>query len=131
MTSNAEQAIRAWLEQWLRASATGDHRTMSAMLAEDMVFLVPGQPPFGKREFTAAWEGPMRGAKVESQAELEECIVSGDLACTRTRLAVAITSPDGKVTRAQGYTLSVFRKQGDGRWLLARDANLLTPEIVG
>jgi ketosteroid isomerase-like protein len=58
-------------------------------------------------------------------------VVSGALACTRTRLAVAITSPDGKVSRARGYTLSVFRKQGDGRWLLARDANLLTPEIVG
>jgi len=27
-----------------------------------------------------------------------------------------------------GYTLSIFRKGEDGRWRLARDANLLTAE---
>jgi uncharacterized protein (TIGR02246 family) len=93
-----------------------------------MVFLVPGQPSFGKKEFKAAWDGPMKGPRLESKADLEECIVSGNMACTRTRLAVAITTPDGNVSRASGYTLSFFRKQPDGRWLLARDANLLTPE---
>jgi ketosteroid isomerase-like protein len=70
----------------------------------------------------------MKGARIESNADLEECIVSGNVACTRTRLTVAITAPDGQVSRASGYTLSFFRKQQDGRWLLARDANLLTPE---
>jgi len=54
--------------------------------------------------------------------------VGANTACTRTRLAVAITTPDGKVSGASGYTLSFFRKQPDGRWLLARDANLLMPE---
>jgi len=126
--NNEEQAIRTWLNDWVRASAQGDSETMLSMLTEDMVFLVPGQPPFGKKEFKAAWDGPMKGARIDCQAELEECIVSGNMACTRTRLAVAIIAPDGKASRASGYTLSVFRKQPDGRWLLARDANLLTPE---
>ena len=122
-----EQAIREWLDQWLRASARGDWETMLPMLTDDMVFLVPGAPPFGKREFKAAWDGPMKGAKVESKAELQECIITGDAACTRTKLAVTISMPDGKTSRAKGYTLSFFRKQ-EGRWRLARDANLLTPE---
>jgi uncharacterized protein (TIGR02246 family) len=126
--SNDEQAIRRWLNDWLRASAKGDSETMLAMLTDDMVFLVPGQPSFGKKEFKAAWDGPMKGPRLESKADLEECIVSGNMACTRTRLAVAITTPDGNVSRASGYTLSFFRKQPDGRWLLARDANLLMPE---
>jgi ketosteroid isomerase-like protein len=30
--------------------------------------------------------------------------------------------------RLTGYTLTVFRKQPDGRWVLIRDANLLMPE---
>jgi len=126
--NNDEQAIRTWLDDWLRASAKGDSETMLAMLTDDMVFLVTGQPPFGRKEFKAAWDGPMKGAHVECKAELEECTVSGNMACTRTRLRVVITTPDGKASRASGYTLSVFRKQLDGRWLLARDANLLTPE---
>jgi len=127
MTSD-EQAIRKWLDQWLRASAAGDSATMLPMLTDDVAFLVPGQPPFGKKEFKAAWDGPMKGARIESNADMEECIVTGDVACTRTRLALAITTKDGKVSRARGYTMTFFRKQADGRWLLARDANLLTPE---
>jgi uncharacterized protein (TIGR02246 family) len=75
--NNDEQAIRTWLDDWLRASAKGDSATMLTMLTDDMVFLVPGQPPFGKKEFKAAWDGPMNGAQVESKAELEECTVSG------------------------------------------------------
>jgi uncharacterized protein (TIGR02246 family) len=128
--SNDEQAIRSWLDQWLAASAAGDYQSMLPMLADDVVFLVPGAPPFGKNEFKQAWEGPMKGARIESKANLEECIVSGDVACTRTRLAVAITTADGNISRAKGYTLSFFRKQPDRRWLLARDANLLTPEAA-
>ena len=101
---------------------------MLSMLDDDVVFLVPGAPPFGKKEFQAAWEGPMKGARIESQAELEECIASGDLACTRTRLSVSITTAAGDTSRAKGYTMSVFRQDAGGRWRLARDANLLTPE---
>ncbi len=124
----AEQSIRSWLDAWLRASSTGDYQSMLPMLADDIVFLVPGAPPFGKKEFQSAWEGPMKGARIGSQAELEECIATGDYACTRTKLSVAITTADGTVSRAKGYTLSLFRRQPDGHWLLSRDANLLTPE---
>lgn len=124
---STETAIRSWLDQWLRASASGDYQSMLSMLADDVVFLVPGAPPFGKQEFASAWEGPMKGAKIHSEAKLEECIESADLAGTRTRLTVTITTATGATSRASGYTLSLFRRQPDGRWLLARDANLLTP----
>jgi uncharacterized protein (TIGR02246 family) len=124
-----ERSIRGWLDNWLRASAAGDSDSMLPMLTDDIVFIVPGQPPFGKKEFKGAWGGPMKGAKVESKADIEEILVSGDFACTRTRLSVAITTPDGKASSAKGYTMSLFRKT-NGRWLLARDANLLTPETI-
>lgn len=123
-----ERAIREWLDRWLAASSAGDYGSMLSMLADDMVFLVPGAPPFGKKEFAAAWEGPMKGARIDSQADLEECIVSGDCAFTRVKLTVAITDAGGNASRAKGYTMSMFRRQPDGRWLLARDANLLTPD---
>ena len=34
----------------------------------------------------------------------------------------------GKPVRRSGYTLTILRKERDGRWRLARDANLLTAE---
>jgi len=30
--------------------------------------------------------------------------------------------------RRSGYTLTILRKEADGKWRLARDANLLTEE---
>lgn len=126
--NNDEQAIRTVIDQWLRASASGDVSIMLTLLADDMVFIVPGQPPFGKQEFKAAWDGPMKGAKIAADAEVEELLISGDFGHTRTRLKVSITTPDGNTSSAKGYTMTLFRKQTDGRWVFARDANLLTPE---
>jgi ketosteroid isomerase-like protein len=34
----------------------------------------------------------------------------------------------GKAVKRSGYTLTILRKQSDGKWLLVRDANLLTVE---
>ena len=38
---------------------------------------------------------------------------------------MTVTSPGGEQMRRAGYTLSILRKQPDGKWVLARDANLL------
>ena len=45
-----------------------------------------------------------------------------------TRLTVVMTPPNGAPSvRRAGHTLSILRKQ-NGRWVIARDANLLAPE---
>ena len=126
--SNDELAIRDVVRRWLKASAVGDVQSMLPMLADDMVFVVPGAAPFGKAEFKAAWDGPMKGAKVEADADVEEVLIEGRFAVTRTRLSVAITTAKDETSRAKGYTMTLFRKQPDGSWVMARDANLLTPE---
>jgi hypothetical protein len=43
-----------------------------------------------------------------------------------TKLSMVMTPPGGLPTERAGHTLSVL-KRVDGRWLLARDANLLAP----
>jgi len=40
--------------------------------------------------------------------------------------AVRAPQDEGGAKSRAGYTLTILRKQPDGRWLLARDANLLT-----
>ena len=42
----------------------------------------------------------------------------------RTRLTVTVTPPSGEPITRNGHTLTILRKQ-HGKWLLARDANLL------
>ena len=39
-----------------------------------------------------------------------------------------MTPADGQRVRRAGYTLTILWKEKDGRWRLARDANLLTEQ---
>lgn len=47
---NDEQAIRDLVKKWMVATQAGDIETVLSLMTEDVVFLVPGQQPFGKDE---------------------------------------------------------------------------------
>jgi uncharacterized protein (TIGR02246 family) len=126
MTSD-DRAIRAVIDRWLQASQRSDVATVLDLMTDDVVFLVPGQKPFGKAAFAAAHEG-MKGAQLEGTSEIEEIEIVGDWAYLRNRLRVTVTSPNGAVGRRAGYSLTILRKESDGRWRVARDANLMTVE---
>jgi uncharacterized protein (TIGR02246 family) len=121
-----ERAIREVIATWMRASAAGDVATVLSLMTDDVVFLVPGQEPFGKEAFAAASSG-MKGAALEGKSDIREIVMLGNWAYVRSHLEIAMTPAGGTTVRRKGYTLSIFRKGGDGRWRLARDANLLTP----
>src|SRR5262245_19214342 len=123
--SSDEQAIRDLVANWMRASQAGDTETVLSLMTDDAVFLLPGREPFGKQAFAAAAQN-LQGARMEGSSEIRELKVLGDSAYLRGYLQVSITPPGGNNVRRAGYTLTIFNKQADGRWLLARDANLLT-----
>ena len=70
----------------------------------------------------------MKSMRFEGTSEVLEVKVLGDWAWSRTHLTVRMTMPDGKENRRAGSTLSILQKGTDGRWRIARDANLLAPE---
>jgi len=125
--SEDERAIRDLVAKWMGASQAGDTQTVLGLMTDDAVFLVPGREPFGKQAFADAADN-MAGARIEGTSEIRELKVLGDWAYLRGYLRVAMTPPGGNTVRRAGYTLTIFHKQPDGRWLLARDANLLTAE---
>ena len=51
--SDDELAIRSLVETWLAASQRGDIPKVLSLIADDVVFMVPGQEPFGKDEFAS------------------------------------------------------------------------------
>jgi uncharacterized protein (TIGR02246 family) len=120
-----ERAIREVIASWMQATAVGDTATVLSLMTDDVVFLVPGQEPFGKDAFAAA-SSAMRSMKFEGKSDIREIEVLGEWAHVRSHLEVAMTQPGSPAVRRTGYTLSIFRKGDDGRWRLARDANLLT-----
>jgi uncharacterized protein (TIGR02246 family) len=125
VATNDERAIRELVDTWARATETNDIDTVLGLMADDVLFLTPGSEPFGKEEFeNAARE---RDAKVESVIEVEELEVTDDRAWMRNHLRVTMTPPGGSATRRSGYALTILRRRPDGRWVIARDANLLPP----
>ena len=123
-----ERAIRELVETWMAASMAGDFPTVLGLMTEDVVFMVPGQRPFGKEAFEAASEG-MSNVRIEGTSDIQELQVLGNWAYLRNHIEMKTTSPDGGApVRRSGYTLTILRKENDGRWRRARDANLLTQE---
>ena len=121
-----ERSIRALISSWHELTKKGDVDAVLELMADDIVFTVLGRPPFGKQQF-AETSRQMQGVKLDSQSEILEVTVLGEVAWSRVQLRVAVTTPDGKSTRREGYAMSIYLKQPDGRWLMARDANLLGP----
>jgi len=128
---NDEQLIRDLVATWMRATAEGDLSQILKLMAEDAVFLTPGQPPMrGRDAFAAGFSKALQQFRIESTSDIQEIRIVGDWAYCWNHLLVTMTPNDGERSpmRRSGYTLTVFRKNSDGDWVLYRDANLLATE---
>src|SRR5215471_2479601 len=119
-----ERAIRELVATWMSASKAGDTETVLSLIADDAVFTVVGQEPFGKDAFRNASQG-QKDLRIEGTSDIREIQVLGNWAYLRNYLTVTVTPPGGQTIRRAGWTLTILRKAG-GKWLLVRDANLMT-----
>jgi uncharacterized protein (TIGR02246 family) len=125
---NDEKEIRRLVSTWMTASKARDVDTVLSLMADDVVFLVPGQPVMHKADFAAAARAQSSGEapQFDGTSEIQEIRILGDWAFMWAKLTVVVTPSGGAqpVTRA-GHTLSILQKQS-GKWVLARDANMLS-----
>jgi len=125
---NDEKEIRKLVDTWISASKAGDLETVLSLMTDDVVFLTPGQPPMiGKEAFAAASKAQSQQPfEIDGVSDIQEIQVFSDWAYMWTKLSVAVTpTKDAKPIRRAGHTLTILKKQA-GKWLLARDANILT-----
>jgi ketosteroid isomerase-like protein len=82
----------------------------------------------GRENFLSLARANQNKLSVEGRAETLEVHIDGKLAHMWNRLSITITPKDGSApfTKA-GDTMSLLRKEPDGRWVLVRDVNLLPP----
>lgn len=127
--SKEEEEIRQLVSTWMTASKEGDVETVLSLMADDVVFLTPGRPVMNKAEFATAMraQAGQGTPELDSKSEIQEIKVLGDWAFMWAKLTVVATTPSGaqSTTRA-GHTLSILKKE-KGKWVLARDANMLAP----
>ena len=123
-----ERAVREVHSSWIDAVNTGDLARLLTLMADDVVFLNPGQAPFGRDGFSANFSAAQQQVRIRCSSELEEVAVVGEVAYTRSRDALSVNPhAGGEATQLAGHRITVYRKQPDGRWLLARDAHTLSP----
>jgi uncharacterized protein (TIGR02246 family) len=123
--SEDERAIRALVQTWMDATRSGDIETVLDLMTDDIVFMTPGREPFGKQEFREQSVG-MKGVEIDGRVEVLEVQVIGGWAWIRNHIDITMTPPNSEPIRRSGYTLSILHKGRDGRWRLARDANLVS-----
>jgi len=152
---------------WFDAVNAGDLGRLLTLMADDVVFLNPGRPPFGRdgcrspspprfpvsrrsdRRTRLGITSPLRSladvppnrgigfpvgfsaghqqSRIRCISELEEVVIVGEVAYTLCRDSLSVTPRAGGETRElAGHRITIYRKQPDGRWLLARDANTLS-----
>lgn len=123
-----EREIREVHSTWIGAVNAGDLVQLLTMMADDVVFLNPGQAPLGRDGFSANFSAAHQRVRIHCSSELEEVVVVGEVAYTRSRDALSVTPrAGGEATQLAGHRITVYRKQPDGRWLLARDVHTLSP----
>jgi len=122
-----ERAIRELHATWIDAVNAGDLDRLLTLMTVDAILLNPGQAPVDRNGFSANFSAAQEHARVRCTSELEEVIVSGEVGYTRSRDALSVTPrADTGTAHLAGYRMTIYRKQPDGRWLLARDAPALS-----
>jgi uncharacterized protein (TIGR02246 family) len=123
-----ERDIRDVHTTWIDAVNAGELARLLTLMTDDVVFLNPGQEPFGRDGFSANFSAAQKQVRIRCTSELEEIVVVGEVAYTRSRDALSVTPrAGGQMTQLAGHRITVYRKQPDGRWFLARDAHTLSP----
>jgi len=123
-----ERAIREVHSTWIDAVNAGDLARLLSLMADDVVFLNPGDEGLGRDGFSTKFSAAHQQLRICCVSELEEVVVVGEVAYTRSRDSLTVSSrAGGDESRLAGDRMTIYRKQPDGRWLLARDANVLSP----
>jgi len=138
---DVRQIIRDGMKLWIKATAEGQKDTVLNLISDEVVFLQPGQPVMTKDKFSAAFP---TGIRLEGTAEPLDIQVSDslDMAYVYSKLSITVFKKDAApsdppVMRRAGFVLSVWRREAEtadeskdtskGKWVVIRDANMLTP----
>ena len=125
-----ERAIREVHSTWIDAVNAGDLARLLVMTTDDVVFLNPGEESIGRDGFSTKFSAAQQQLRICCVSDLMEVVVVGEVAYTRSRDSLTVSPrAGGEESRLAGGRMTIYRKQPDGRWLLARDANVLSPVI--
>ncbi|HEV8714641.1 MAG TPA: DUF4440 domain-containing protein [Candidatus Binatia bacterium] len=121
--ASAPIEIRTALEKWPRDFNAKDAPWVCGLFALDLVASYPGQPDKNYeamcQQLTAAVENLAKTFRYDAP-QIEEILVSGDLAVVRLVWTLTITDPNmpgGLIVKERG--IDVFKRQKEGTWKIS------------
>src|SRR2546423_6467631 len=105
-----ERAIREVHSTWIDAVNAGDLVRLLNLMADDVVFLNPGQVPLGRDGFPSGFLAAHQHARINCISELEDVVVVGEVAYTRSRDSLSVRPhAGGEAMELVGHRLTVYR----------------------
>lgn len=122
--TDALASIADFNRQYLEAINTSDIDALAALTTDDHMMIASGGTPLtGKQALVDAMAGAFDRLTFSESWAPEETVVSGDLAFQRgTFVVLATPKAGGEASETVGNFLRIYRRQGDGRWLMVRDS---------
>ena len=108
-----ERAIRELVDRWLKASERGDLPTILDLMADEVIFMVPGREPFGKQEFAQNYQ-QVKDTTLKTHSDIQEINVHGSWAWMHNFLSVTFTPQSGSPITHSGHVLTILRKNPNG-----------------
>jgi len=121
--ANEESAIRAVMASYNDALNMGSTDAALMLYAEDGVFMAPySQSAVGKEAVSKAYDAVFRELKFDVKFSIAELVMMApNWAYVRTNSAGTTGhASTGKTTAEANQELFIFRKDGDGKWRIAR-----------
>src|ERR1041384_2914087 len=106
-----EREIHAVHSTWIDAVNAGDLARLLSLIADDVVFLNPGQAPVGRDGFSSNFMAAHQQVRICCTSELEEVVVVGEVAYTRSRDTLSVTPrTGGEGTQIAGHRMAGYRR---------------------
>lgn len=103
-----ERAIREVHSTWIDAVNAGDLVCLLSLMADDVVFVSPGQVPSGRGGFAPGFSAAHQQAWIDCISELEDVVVVGEVAYTVSRDSLSVTPrAGGEAMQLAGHRITV------------------------
>lgn len=123
-----EHDVRDVHATWIAAVNAGDLDRLVEMMAVDVIFLNPGNPPIGRTGFAENFLKAKASVKVLCVSTIENVVVAGDVAYVVSQDSLSVEPRDGSpCAELAGHRMTIYRREASGTWLIARDAHTLAP----
>jgi uncharacterized protein (TIGR02246 family) len=116
------QAVNAAADHEIALLAAGNMDSLAAVFTADAVVMPPGEATFRGLDALRTWGQVFQQLSITAHYPAKDVTVLGDWAIQRYDYVETITpKAGGATTEEHGKGIHVFKRQPDGRWLIAQD----------